>query len=125
MLRIPRSAVVSSGARDMVFISRGRGRFEPREVSIGATDSSGYVVVNEGLSEGESVVISGQFLIDAESRMIESLARIINPDGAATPKPTASTPPAVADDKASDNAPMRRCKSLGSLRSPFHGLVRP
>ena len=35
ILRIPRSAVVSSGRRDMVFVNRGRGRFEPREVQIG------------------------------------------------------------------------------------------
>ncbi|TVR44026.1 MAG: efflux RND transporter periplasmic adaptor subunit [Planctomycetota bacterium] len=79
-LLVPRSAVVSTGERDVLFLSLGRGRFAPRQVQLGIEDDLGMVAITEGLAEGEQVVVSGQFLIDAESRMIEAIARQIFPD---------------------------------------------
>lgn len=89
---IPRSAVVSSGERNLVFISLGRGRFAPREVGLGAVDDQGQVAITSGLNEGEQVVVSGQFLIDAESRMVEAIARMIFPDRVNSSPSTPSTP---------------------------------
>ncbi|TVR13578.1 MAG: efflux RND transporter periplasmic adaptor subunit [Planctomycetota bacterium] len=92
-LLVPRSAVVSSGRHDRVFIDLGRGRFAPREVQLGLEDDRGRVVIREGLEEGERIVVSGQYLIDAESRMIEAIARQIFPDRkTASAEPSPSSP---------------------------------
>jgi Cu(I)/Ag(I) efflux system membrane fusion protein len=55
-----------------VFIDKGQGRLEPRDVKLGYR-GSGYVEVREGISEGESVVVSANFLIDAESNLKSAL----------------------------------------------------
>jgi RND family efflux transporter MFP subunit len=71
-LTVPESAVLSSGTRDIVFVAKGDGYFEPREVRVGLR-LPGAVEVLEGLSEGESVVASGNFLIDSESKLKAAL----------------------------------------------------
>jgi Cu(I)/Ag(I) efflux system membrane fusion protein len=55
-----------------VFIDKGQGRFEPREVKLGHR-GAGYVEVRHGLADGEPVVISANFLIDAESNLKAAL----------------------------------------------------
>lgn len=67
-LTIPAEAVVDSGTRKIVYVQTGEGVFEPRPVQIGDRIDN-RVQVTEGLTEGESVVISGNFLLDSESRM--------------------------------------------------------
>ena len=67
-LAIPDSAVLDSGTRRIVLVRRGEGMFEPREVRLG-TRGDGYVEVIEGVREGEQVVVSANFLIDAESNL--------------------------------------------------------
>jgi Cu(I)/Ag(I) efflux system membrane fusion protein len=69
---IPESAVLDSGTRRVVLIERGGGVFEPREVELGAR-GDGYVEVVKGLSDGERVVVNGNFLIDAESNLKAAL----------------------------------------------------
>ena len=66
------SAVLDSGTRQAVLVDKGGGRFEPREVKLGRR-GGGYVEVTEGLSEGEAVVTSATFLIDAESNLKAAL----------------------------------------------------
>ena len=56
----------------MVLIDRGEGRFEPRTVKLGAR-ADGYVEVIEGVRDGEPVVVSANFLIDAESNLKAAL----------------------------------------------------
>ncbi len=67
-LVVPADAIVDSGMRKTVFVDRGGGYFEPRQVETGwrVADS---VEVTKGLMAGERIVISGTFLIDSESRM--------------------------------------------------------
>jgi multidrug efflux pump subunit AcrA (membrane-fusion protein) len=65
---LPESAVVETGTRKVVFISLGDGYFREREVKTGVV-FDGLIQVREGLSEGDVVVVSGNFLIDAESRL--------------------------------------------------------
>ncbi|MBN9597132.1 MAG: efflux RND transporter periplasmic adaptor subunit [Afipia sp.] len=72
VLTIPESAVMDTGTRQAVFIDRGEGRFEPREVKIGHR-GDGYVEVRDGVTEGEPVVVSANFLIDAESNLKAAL----------------------------------------------------
>ena len=69
---VPESAVLDSGTRQAVLIDKGEGRFEPREVKLGRR-GGGFVEVTEGVLEGEAVVTSANFLIDAESNLKAAL----------------------------------------------------
>jgi membrane fusion protein, copper/silver efflux system len=72
VLAIPESAVLDTGSRQAVFVDKGEGRFEPRDVKLGHR-GDGYVEVREGISDGEPVVVSANFLIDAESNLKAAL----------------------------------------------------
>jgi membrane fusion protein, copper/silver efflux system len=72
LLSIPESAVLDTGSRQAVLVDKGQGRFEPREVKLGH-HGAGYVEVREGVAEGEPVVVSANFLIDAESNLKAAL----------------------------------------------------
>jgi len=74
VLAIPAEAVLRTGIKDHVFVVAGPGRFEPRQVTLGVP-SNGEVEVLAGLSEGEEVVVSSQFLIDSESQLREALLK--------------------------------------------------
>jgi Cu(I)/Ag(I) efflux system membrane fusion protein len=66
------SAVIDSGERQIVLLDKGEGRFEPRAVKLGRRDD-GRVEIREGLAEGDKVVVSANFLIDAESNLKAAL----------------------------------------------------
>ena len=68
-------ALISSGTDEVVFVARDDGRFEPRRVKVGER-ARDYTEVLEGLSDGEAVVTRANFLVDSESRLRASLARI-------------------------------------------------
>jgi Cu(I)/Ag(I) efflux system membrane fusion protein len=72
VLSVPDSAVMDTGSSQAVFVDKGEGRFQPREVKLGHR-GSGYVEVRHGLAEGEPVVVSANFLIDAESNLKAAL----------------------------------------------------
>ena len=65
-LTVPDSAVIDTGARQVIFVEKGDGRFEPRDVKVGA-QGDGYYHIISGLKGGEKVVTSANFLIDSES----------------------------------------------------------
>lgn len=65
---VPSEAIVDSGLRKTVFVDRGEGTFEPRQVETGWRLSD-QVEITRGLMVGERIVISGTFLMDSESRM--------------------------------------------------------
>lgn len=71
-LAVPTSAVIDSGARQVVIVDRGEGRFEPRPVKVGIR-GDGFVEVREGLQQGDRIVVSANFLIDAESNLKAAL----------------------------------------------------
>lgn len=75
-LAIPSEAIIHSGKRKIVFVTKGDGKFEPREIKIGAESEDGYVQVISGLFDHEKVVVSGQFLLDSESRTREAIAKM-------------------------------------------------
>ncbi|MEQ9366300.1 MAG: efflux RND transporter periplasmic adaptor subunit, partial [Leptospirales bacterium] len=68
-LVIPSSAVIRSGTREVVFVYHGNGAFEAREIQTGVSDGDSGIQILKGLSEGEAVAVSGQFLLDSESRL--------------------------------------------------------
>lgn len=72
VVTVPASAVIDSGTRQVVLMDLGGGRYEPREVKLGRT-GDGYREVLSGVSEGEKVVVNGNFLIDAESNLQAAL----------------------------------------------------
>ena len=65
---IPSEAVLNSGTRQVVFVAKPHGYFEPREIKVG-DQFDGQAVVLAGLKPGEKIVASGNFLIDSESRL--------------------------------------------------------
>ena len=72
---VPSEAILRSGIRNVVFVSKGEGRFEPREVKLGLEGEGGTVQVLSGLTGSESVVVSAQFLLDSESSLKEALKK--------------------------------------------------
>jgi Cu(I)/Ag(I) efflux system membrane fusion protein len=78
VLAVPDSAVLDTGSRQAVFVDKGQGRFEPRDVKLGQR-GGGYVEVREGVTEGEPVVVSANFLIDAESNLKAALKGFAEP----------------------------------------------
>ena len=65
---VPQEAVLDSGKEQRVFVAQGDGYFEPRKITMGA-QVDGKVAVLSGLKAGETVVTSGNFLVDSESRL--------------------------------------------------------
>jgi len=84
---IPLEALIRTGREERVIIALGDGRFQARIVKAGI-ESGDYVEILEGLDENESVVTSGQFLIDSEASMRASLNRMEEPQKDETPGAT-------------------------------------
>ncbi len=82
VVTVPVSAVIDSGTRQIVLVQRGEGRFEPREVKLGAR-SDNHVEVREGVKDGEQVVVAANFLIDAESNLMAAISGFSAPDAKA------------------------------------------
>jgi len=93
---IPSEAVLRTGSRNVVFVVRGPGRYEPRDVKLGIS-SEGLVQILAGVKEGEEVVTSAQFLIDSESKLREAAAKMME-----VKKPTAANPRPAMDEEVKD-----------------------
>jgi Cu(I)/Ag(I) efflux system membrane fusion protein len=89
-LTVPRSAVLESGRRTLVLVDRGEGRFEPREVKLGLRGEE-RVEILEGLRDREQVVVSANFLIDAESNLKAALGGF-GPAGSGTEESSQRSP---------------------------------
>lgn len=74
-LAVPADAVLDAGVSKIVFVAKGDGYFEPREVTLGVKGEDVYEVL-DGLSDGENVVTSANFLIDSESSLKAALSRM-------------------------------------------------
>jgi Cu(I)/Ag(I) efflux system membrane fusion protein len=72
VVTVSSSAVIDSGERQIVLLDKGDGRFEPRAVKLGRR-GDGRVEIKEGLAENDKVVVSANFLIDAESNLKAAL----------------------------------------------------
>jgi multidrug efflux pump subunit AcrA (membrane-fusion protein) len=83
---VPREAVIDTGERRVAYVSLGEGRFEPRDVTVGVEVEGGKLEILEGLSRGEMVVVSGQFLLDSEARLREARSKMVRGNLAAEQK---------------------------------------
>jgi Cu(I)/Ag(I) efflux system membrane fusion protein len=72
VLTVPRDAVLSTGERSVVFVREANGELVPREVATGASTHE-RIEILRGLAEGETVVASATFLVDAESNLGKAL----------------------------------------------------
>jgi Cu(I)/Ag(I) efflux system membrane fusion protein len=79
-LVIPLNAVMPTGTRDLVFVEKGEGKLEPREVTLGG-EYDGFYEVKRGLKEGERIVASATFLIDSEAQVQGALKDFAGPAG--------------------------------------------
>jgi RND family efflux transporter MFP subunit len=70
---VPDSAVMGTGERELVFIAKGDGLFEPREVKTGVK-ARGYYEIRKGVEAGEAVVTGANFLLDSESKLKASIS---------------------------------------------------
>ena len=71
---IPENAIIRSGMKNVVILSLGDGKFKPQEVKLGGY-SDGYYQVLSGLTEGNTIVTSAQFLIDSESNLKAAISQ--------------------------------------------------
>lgn len=85
-LFVPSEAVIRTGKRALVMVAGDGGRFQPVEVQLGREDA-GRTEILAGLSEGQEVVASGQFLIDSEASLAGVQVRPIGATAAAPPPP--------------------------------------
>ena len=76
---VPSMAVINTGERQVVFVEREAGKFEPRRIEVGVRTGANELQVLSGLAPGERVVVSGQFLLDSESRLREATLKMLNP----------------------------------------------
>jgi len=75
VLIVPSEAVIETGTRRVVMVSEGGGRFRPVNVETGA-QSGGQTEIRSGLTLGQKVVVSGQFLIDSEASLKATEVRL-------------------------------------------------
>ncbi|HEY5765328.1 MAG TPA: efflux RND transporter periplasmic adaptor subunit, partial [Candidatus Deferrimicrobiaceae bacterium] len=107
---VPSEAVIRSGIRNLVFLARGEGRFEPREITLGLEGEGGTVQVLNGLAAGDNVVVSSQFLLDSESSLKEALKKFQSaadeaesPSGTSADRPS----PAASEHRMDDGSSMK------------------
>ncbi len=74
-ITVPREALIRTGSRNAVVLALGDGRFQPVEVVPGE-ESGDWVEIRQGVKEGDTVVTSGQFLIDSEASVRASFRRM-------------------------------------------------
>ncbi len=86
-LLVPSEAVIRTGSRSIVILSEGDGHFRPAQVTVG-DEREGQTEILTGVQEGETIVSSGQFLIDSEASLQGVLARMSAPVSQALPRDT-------------------------------------
>jgi hypothetical protein len=124
-LLVPDSAVLRSGEKNTVFVAIDDGHFEPRDVQLGArADNNAYEVIS-GLTEGERVVTSGQFMLDSESQLREAIQKMLKPVANATAAQVASAPVQMTPTPDSKTAPQEYvCPTEFACPMPDHMTIK-
>jgi Cu(I)/Ag(I) efflux system membrane fusion protein len=87
-LLVPSEAVIRTGERSVVIVAEGEGKFRSRDVELGV-ESGGKSEIRKGLSDGDQVVVSGQFLIDSEANLRATGTRMESAEASKTAAPQA------------------------------------
>ncbi len=124
-LVIPASGVYQSGTRQIAFIARGDGHFEPREIETGAR-AGDDVVVAKGLKAGEPIVTSANFLIDSESQLQAAMGSFAPPPPGVSAAAASNAPQVSLDYSSTPSTPhlganTLRVKLTGSGGAPVTG----
>lgn len=128
-LTVPSTAIFHSGTRNLVFVSKGEGNLEPRELELGQRVGDDYVVL-KGIKAGESLVTSANFLIDSEAQLQAAAGAFVPPPPGAGGASAMNAPTTTAQghfDLATEPAPPRkgsnvfRVKLTGANGSPISG----
>jgi Cu(I)/Ag(I) efflux system membrane fusion protein/cobalt-zinc-cadmium efflux system membrane fusion protein len=126
---IPTNGVLQSGTRQIVFVDKGAGYLEPRNVQLGAQAGDQYIILT-GLKAGERIVTSANFLIDSESQLQAAIGSFVPPPpgaGAAAGMNGQAAQPTATVEFSSDPATLRkgtnlyRVKLTASDGSPISG----
>src|SRR6266581_2464553 len=124
-LVIPVSGVLQSGTRQIVFVNRGDGYLEPRDVQLGPQAGDQYVVL-KGLKAGERIVTSANFLIDSESQLQAAIGSFVPPPPGAGEAATMNAPKANVELTSDPGPPHKgsnvfRVKLADSSGAPISG----
>ncbi len=98
MLLVPSEALIQTGARSVVMVAQGDGKFLPTDVETGMT-ANGQTEIRKGLDAGQKVVVSGQFLIDSEASLKGTAMRMGEPPAAGTDNAGGTAPAHHAEGK--------------------------
>jgi Cu(I)/Ag(I) efflux system membrane fusion protein/cobalt-zinc-cadmium efflux system membrane fusion protein len=113
-LFVPASAVLQGGSRQVVFVARGQGSFEPREVQLGARTDDGFVVL-KGLHAGDTVATSANFLIDSESQL-QAAAGAYTPPPPGAGTEMSATSQQISADLTTNPSPPRKGKNTVQVK---------
>lgn len=121
-LVVPQEAVLETGLRQLVFVDRGEGRYEPVSVKVGRR-SQDSVEVLEGLKEGDRVVASANFLLDAESKLASasSMQAMMGRIGMADWQMRGAYEAEMAMGEGGVSAPPGRAGEMDSMKG-MHGM---
>jgi len=108
---IPASGVLQSGTRQVVFVNRGDGYLEPRDVELGARNADDFIVL-KGLKEGEEIVTSANFLIDSESQLQAALGSFVPPPPGAGSASATNAPQANVELTTEPSPPRRGSNTI-------------
>ncbi|MEI6668038.1 MAG: efflux RND transporter periplasmic adaptor subunit [Acidobacteriota bacterium] len=114
-LAVPSDAIVDTGHRKTVFVDRGNGRFEPRQVETGWRIGD-QVEITKGLAAGERIVLSGTFLLDSESRL-----KAVAPTGGVAPTSAPQTSRAALKDPVCGMDVDQKHATAAGLRATHNG----
>lgn len=126
---IPASSIFHSGTRNLVFVNKGEGNFEPREVELGSRVGDDVMVL-QGLKAGESLVTSANFLIDSEAQLQAAVGAFVPPPPGAGTAAAINQPegaPLANVELTTDPSPPRkggnvfRVKVTGANGAPIAG----
>lgn len=117
VLSVPTEAVIRTGKRALVMVAEEKGRFRPVEVTLGQ-ESGGKTAVLAGLSEGQEVVVSGQFLLDSEASLRGLEASAPGQGGSAVPQAAALHEADATIEEISDS-------EVTIAHGPFRTLAMP
>jgi Cu(I)/Ag(I) efflux system membrane fusion protein len=119
VLSVPDSALIDTGTRRIVLVRLDEGRFEPREVVVGARGEN-HVEILKGVRDGEQVVVAANFLIDAESNLKAAIGGLAS---AAVPGSTAQGVGAKAAGAPGSAAPARPPAAGAAVGHKAEGIV--
>jgi Cu(I)/Ag(I) efflux system membrane fusion protein/cobalt-zinc-cadmium efflux system membrane fusion protein len=128
-LTVPASSIFHSGTRNLIFVNKGEGNFEPREVELGPRVGDDYVVL-KGIKSGESLVASANFLIDSEAQLQAAAGAFAPPPPGAGAAAAMNASPSAAQgnvELTTDPSPPRKgsnvfhIKLVGANGAPISG----